>query len=254
MSRVIGSVAVMTALAVAGAATWAQPLGAAAEEARLRAELDRAKAEVEQSRLDLRRAEALMPQRAISQEDYEGIRAHCKRAEARLGVAEARLKLAKGGGPSDDPTAPRKEEVELARAEVKAAEAEEEAARNDADRARQLLPTRAISQAEYDRAVGGHELARRRTATMQARVKLIEAGGRSLDPTKPRPEELGVLRAELGEAKAEEALARGDAERMEQLLPLRAVTRQECEKAQERYRHARQRVADLTERLRRPGP
>lgn len=90
---------------------------------------------------------------------------------------------------------PRKQEIEAARAECEALTAELELAGLERRRAEELMAARAISQAEYDRALARERALEKNVAAARSRYELLLAG--------TRPEQIAQARARLAELDAQ---------------------------------------------------
>jgi multidrug resistance efflux pump len=91
-------------------------------------------------------------------------------ARAALASAQARYEKLKAGF--------RAEEIEQAQADVDSALADWTNAQSDWQRARRLLPQRAISRTEYDALLKSHDRLKGRLAAAQAKLNLLKAGTR----------------------------------------------------------------------------
>jgi HlyD family secretion protein len=83
-------------------------------------------------------------------------------------------------------TGPRAQEVAMARADLDAARAQRELSDHDLDRAKRLLESRVIAQADYDRAASDHDAARAREAAAREKLRLLELGSRREEITAAR--------------------------------------------------------------------
>lgn len=90
---------------------------------------------------------------------------------------------------------PRKQEIDAARAEWEALAAELELARIEHRRAEELMAVRAISQAEYDRALARERALEKSVAAARSRYELLLVG--------TRPEQIAQARARLAELDAQ---------------------------------------------------
>jgi multidrug resistance efflux pump len=107
-------------------------------------------------------------------------------ARAAMAAAEARHQRLKAGF--------RSEEIEQAQADVASAEAECVAAQRDMARARRMLGSRSMSQADYDTMVGTYDRLRGKLAAAKAKLKLLKTGS--------RPEEIAEAAAEVDRLRA----------------------------------------------------
>lgn len=83
-------------------------------------------------------------------------------------------------------TGPRAQEVAMARADVDAARAQRELADRELERTRQLLDSRVVAQADYDRAVSDQQAAAAREAAAREKLRLLELGSRREEITAAR--------------------------------------------------------------------
>lgn len=118
--------------------------------------------------------------------------AEARRTEAAVRTAEAQLKDLEAGA--------RREELEQARAALRNASAVREWSERELARAQELFAKNLIAFQEVDRTRNAYDVAVANETSARQKLALLEAG--------PRPDQVTAARAQLGEARAAEALAR----------------------------------------------
>jgi multidrug resistance efflux pump len=163
-------------------------------------------------RLEVREGDTIKPGQSLVVFAAPEVRAQFNQQQAKLAAAQADLERVRNGPRIEEKDSARAalaaaqarhrklkagfriEEIDQAKADVAAAEAEWTSTQKDWARAREMLRTRAASQAEYDALVGSSDKLRGRLAAAKAKLRLLEAG--------TRPEEVDEAAAEVDRLRA----------------------------------------------------